>query len=301
MLTNEHAQRRQRGIGGSDVGAIAGLSPWKTALDVYFDKVEGSQQVENDAMHWGTVLEAPVADEYARVTGHKIRRVHQVLAHPEHPHILASLDRRIVAHPDGPGVLEIKTASRRSEDWGEPGTDAIPAYYALQCHQYLLVTGHAWADLAVLFLTERRFEIYHLTADPEIADWLIELERRFWTEHVVPRIPPEPATLSDLARRWPRDSGASLVATAEQIALAERMHAVRACIAELEAEKTQVEMALKQGMGEASALIGPVGKPLATWRTQGRSSFDIKALREAHPALAKQFTTQAENRVFRLK
>ena len=30
---------RRQGIGGSDVGAILGLDPWKGPLDVYVDKV----------------------------------------------------------------------------------------------------------------------------------------------------------------------------------------------------------------------------------------------------------------------
>ncbi|NEV64136.1 YqaJ viral recombinase family protein [Thiorhodococcus minor] len=301
MLTEAHAEARRRGIGGSDVAAIAGLSPWRSALDVYYDKTEGSPQEENDAMHWGSILEEPVAAEYARVTGHKIRRVNSVLEHPEHPFMLASLDRRIVAHPDGPGVLEIKTTLRRTDDWGEPGTDAVPDYYALQVHQYLTITGHTWADLAVLFLAERRFEIYRLGADPEISAWLIALERRFWTEHVEPRIPPEPQSLSDLARRYPKDSGGRIVADGELLAAHANLQQVREEIKGLESRKDALEVQLKQAMAEASELVGADGKPIATWKTQARKRLDTKALRAAHPEIVQQFTTQAESRVFRLK
>ena len=35
----EFLLERKKGIGGSDVAAIIGVSPWKTALGVYLDKV----------------------------------------------------------------------------------------------------------------------------------------------------------------------------------------------------------------------------------------------------------------------
>mgnify|MGYP003353102479 CR=1 FL=1 len=37
--TPEQLEKRRLGIGGSDVAAICGLNPYKTALDVYFEKV----------------------------------------------------------------------------------------------------------------------------------------------------------------------------------------------------------------------------------------------------------------------
>ena len=233
MLTEEHRAQRRRGIGGSDVAAIAGLSPWRTPLDVYLSKVEDVEQTETDAMRWGSILEAPIADEYARLTGNRIRRVNRVLAHPEHPFILASLDRQIVGHPAGPGALEIKTAGRCSDEWGEPLTDAVPAHYALQVHQYLLVTGWKWAELAVLFLSERRLAVYRIQADPEIQAWLIALERQFWEEHVEPRIPLEPQSLADLAKRYPKDTGTRVIAQPDVIEAVADLRQVKTRIKEL--------------------------------------------------------------------
>lgn len=37
---------RQTYLGGSDVAAVLGLSPYRTPLDVYLDKVDGSQPVD---------------------------------------------------------------------------------------------------------------------------------------------------------------------------------------------------------------------------------------------------------------
>ncbi len=47
---------RQQHITGTDVSAIAGCNPWKTALDVYADKVMGYVPADNTAMRMGRAL-----------------------------------------------------------------------------------------------------------------------------------------------------------------------------------------------------------------------------------------------------
>ena len=37
---------RTRGIGGSDIAAIMGISPWNTAYGVYQDKIQESMPVD---------------------------------------------------------------------------------------------------------------------------------------------------------------------------------------------------------------------------------------------------------------
>ena len=67
-LTDAQRAARRHGLGGSDVAAVLGLDPWRSPLDVYVDKVEGSQRTENAPMQWGNRLEAPIADAYAERT-----------------------------------------------------------------------------------------------------------------------------------------------------------------------------------------------------------------------------------------
>ncbi len=69
----------------------------------------------------GIELEPVLAQVYAKRTGYKVRRVNAVLQHPEQPFMLANLDREVVGHPDGPGILEIKTASYHSAPSGKKG------------------------------------------------------------------------------------------------------------------------------------------------------------------------------------
>src|SRR5690554_1892820 len=125
MDRRDWLQVRTRGIGGSDIAAIAGVSPWATPLSVYLDKIGGAPEKEGtEAMGWGTILEDVVAREYARRhPEYTIRRVNAVLQHPEVRYFIGNIDREIrrAGHP--PMLLEIKTTSawnagswRRSEE-----------------------------------------------------------------------------------------------------------------------------------------------------------------------------------------
>lgn len=58
-------KERQKGIGGSDVAAILGLSPWRTPYDVYLDKIgEAPKELTSQAAHFGTKLEAAKGGEF---------------------------------------------------------------------------------------------------------------------------------------------------------------------------------------------------------------------------------------------
>ena len=62
---------RRQGIGGSDVAAIMGLSPWRTALDVYKDKLTpiNLEEEPHDDLKRGIRAEKYILEEYAENTG----------------------------------------------------------------------------------------------------------------------------------------------------------------------------------------------------------------------------------------
>lgn len=268
---DEWLEARRSGIGGSDVPAILGLSPWKTPLDVYLDKIgESATDAVDDGpdtpIYWGNVLEDVVATEYARRTGHKIRRVNRQLVHPEIRIATANLDRMVVSTPAGPGVLECKTARAANDDWGEPGTDDVPDYYLAQVVHYLGVTGYRWADLAVLFLSDREFRIYHIERDDDLVSHLLESEQEWWREHVEARIPPAPMSVEDMKRLWPRDSGREVVSSRDIESACSELAGVKERLNVYEKRKGELEARIKGFMEDASVLVDPAGKPLATWK-----------------------------------
>lgn len=66
---------RKKGIGGSDAGAVCGLNPYRTAIQVYQDKIsEEIEELDNEAMRQGREFEDYVAKRFMEATGKKVRR-----------------------------------------------------------------------------------------------------------------------------------------------------------------------------------------------------------------------------------
>lgn len=62
MERSEWLDYRKKGIGGSDAGAICGLNPYRTAIQVYLDKTsDGTEDIDNEAMRQGRDFEEYVA------------------------------------------------------------------------------------------------------------------------------------------------------------------------------------------------------------------------------------------------
>lgn len=167
--------QRKKGIGGSDIAAIAGLSPWRSPMAVYLEKIgEIPDQEENELMYWGTRLEDIVADEFSLRTGLKVQRKNAILQHSEYPWMLANIDRRIVGQKVG---LECKTTSAYGKDnWAD---NKVPDMYQLQCQWYMAVTGYESWWIAVL-IGGNTFQYKEIKRDEEIINYLIKIGSDFW-------------------------------------------------------------------------------------------------------------------------
>ena len=75
LSSEEWLSYRRRGIGGSDAAAILGISPWRTARDLYYDKlnvVKADMDENWVALEMGHLLEDLVARIFAKKTGLRI-------------------------------------------------------------------------------------------------------------------------------------------------------------------------------------------------------------------------------------
>lgn len=136
---------RRRGIGGSDVSAIFGTSPFRTARDLYYDKLNIAS-VEDDEGNWvamemGHLLEPLVAKIFERKTGYRVYQIKKMFQHPQYPWMLADVDY-FVELPDGTtAILEIKTTNYNARDnWWMNGKETVPVYYESQGRHYMAVT-----------------------------------------------------------------------------------------------------------------------------------------------------------------
>lgn len=271
-------------IGGSRAAAVLGQVPeqWTpgSPLEAYLELIgELPEKPDNEAMRWGRILEEPVADRYAEVTGRKVRRETNELAHKDYPFLTAHLDRKVL-NCDPPRILEVKTGSVYAKDgWGEPGTDMVPIPYFIQGVHYLALTRAQFCDFAVL-LGGQDFRIYTIERDPELIDLHVGRLVKFWRDHVVPRIPPPPMVDTDWS--YVRSKGTALRATAEDVAMVRAYDAAAKVATAAEGAKKAARMALVKRLGENERLeLEGRLKPIC--KLSPVREVDIDRLRAEHP------------------
>ncbi len=302
MLTSEQLQARKQGIGGSDAAAIAGLSRWKTALDIYLEKLDLAEPENIDGLDrvlFGKLLEPIVAQEYERRTGKVCCIEPNTLIHPQYPWMFANIDRRIT---NDNAILECKTASAYSRDeWGESGSDQFPDEYLLQCAHYAIVCDVPKVELAVL-IGGQNFRVYGYQRNQKLENRLIEMEHDFWHNHILKKIPPEPKTPQQAAMLWPKDTADSVaVVTNEVEEIVYQLTNTKQQIKQLEEEEKKLQTYISAFMKDASVLADVSGKLLATWKAQTTNRFDSPSLKSTHPDLYEKFIKSTTNRIFRLK
>lgn len=134
LTQEEWLSYRRLGIGGSDVAAIMGISPFATSRDLYNDKI-GVEPVIEEESNWvalevGHRLEDLVAEIFSKKTGLEVFPVRIMFRHPLYPFMLADVDF-FVRMPDGSfAILECKTCNYNAKDKWADGN--IPDHYIYQ-------------------------------------------------------------------------------------------------------------------------------------------------------------------------
>ena len=128
-------------VGGSDVAAIFGVSPWTTPLELWMIKkgrMKPPAKSNANQLEMGHLLEPIAAHWYAKKTGNHVYEDTNLHQHADHPYALANFDRRFTRKSDGePGILECKSCTyHKADEWAD---DAIPLYYEFQLRFYLAV------------------------------------------------------------------------------------------------------------------------------------------------------------------
>ncbi|MBE7128126.1 YqaJ viral recombinase family protein [Bacillus mycoides] len=300
MAHEQWLAARKAGIGGSDASAIAGLNKWKSPISVYMDKIGESpeEDIQSEAAHFGNVLEEVVAQEFSTRTGLKVRKRNAILQHPKYPWMLANVDRLIIGEKVG---LECKTASEYlKKEWeGEE----VPTSYLIQCQHYMAVTGYEAWWIAVL-IGGNKFIYKKIERDEEVIQYLIDIEKDFWQNHVEKLEPPmfdgSDASTNLLNQMYPKgfeDNVLSLSNEAE--ILIEARNQIEAELKVLDIQKKEYENKLKAMLGEKAK--GATENYTVLWKSYSTNRFDSKRFKEEHPDLHKQYTKESNTRRFSIK
>ena len=299
MSREQWLELRRQGIGGSDAAAIVGLDRYRSAFDVYAEKIGlKPEQPDNEAMRQGRDLEQYVAERFMEATGKKVRRRNAMLQHPEYPFMTANIDRWVVGENAG---LECKTTSVLNRTKFSQGE--FPPNYYVQCVHYMAVTGAERWYLAVLVLN-KAFYVFTIERDEAEIQTLIDAEKDFWENHVLKQIPPAPdgtESTSELIKQLFPEARER-----EEIALYGHEDKIQQYL-ELDAqvkELTQKRDALKQELQLAmsDAEIGRAQGYVVEWKNQVRQTLDTQKLKKEQAEIYQKYLKPAQTvRMFKIK
>ena len=299
MPRDEWLELRRKGIGGSDAAAIVGLDRWRSAFDVYADKVGLKQEEpDNEAMRQGRDLEDYVAQRFMEATSKKVRRRNAILQHPEHTFMTANIDRWVVGENAG---LECKTTSvlnRAKFSQGE-----FPPNYYVQCMHYMAVTGAERWYLAVLVLN-KAFHVFTIERDEAEIQALIAAEKDFWENHVLKQIPPAPdgseATAEVIKQLFPEARERTEIVLFGYEDKIQQYLSLDAQVRELEQERDKIKQELQLALADSE--IGRAQGYIVEWKNQTRQTLDTQRLKKEQAEIYEKYLKPAQVvRMFKIK
>lgn len=297
MLTLKQRKERMTGIGGSDLGAICGFSKWANAVDIYHSKLELQEDIEqNRFIEWGNRLEPVICEKASEILGKSITKPLSLFRSEEYPFMIANLDGWI---EDERIVCEFKVADKWTEKlFGEPGSDYIPDNYLFQLAHYAIVMNASKCYLFVL-IGGNDFRQYTYERNPELEEQIIRIEQKFWENHVMKHIPPEPKTYDEAKAIWDASNDQSIVSE-DAANIHSNILQIRAKIAELEEQEDKHKADLCSIIGNASSVLSIDQTVLATWKNQESSRVDTARLKKEYPHIAKEVSKKTTSRVLRI-
>jgi predicted phage-related endonuclease len=207
-ITAEQREQRRQWVGASDVAAICGLDPYRSAYDVWIEKVHRTEDFKSEPADMGDWLEGPLLGWAESQVGYDVE-LERAYNHATLP-LAAHLDG-IVFPDDGPRVIEAKTAGlcnpmfRAAEAGWLP--DSPPERVIIQVHAQMMCVGDdcRTSYVAALVAGLGRM-LYTVDRNDEWCDGIARRVESFWREVEERRAPDDTPSL-DLCRRIVREPG----------------------------------------------------------------------------------------------
>lgn len=308
-------------VGGSDIAAIFGLSPWMTPLELWMAKkgrTKMAPKANFEQLEMGHLLEPIAAYWFERKSGNAVSEDTNLYQHADISYALANIDRSYTRAIDGePGVLECKSCTyHKAADWAD---GAIPVYYELQLRYYLAVMDMEYGAFSCVWGNNPESDIAmpEIVRDTAKEELIFErLDRWIWSlendkppsmDDVKPSL-----ALSSLARIYGAsrpglptiEFPAKYERPLRQIAmLQDKMHDCQTEIKnyEKEIEAHSVRIAEIMCEHEHGILNAGTDKLLIDFVTKTTRRPDSKALKEKYPAAYADVLKVSESRRLKVR
>ena len=299
---------RNKGIGGSDIGAICGVSPFSSARQIYLKKTgqydEATQQSSDSSerMLFGHLLEPIVANEFARRTGKILVEAGATFAHKDYSWMRANVDRLIVDENGVPyGILECKTTSEYNNDAWESGD--ILMSYIYQLNWYMHILDIKYGAFACLVGGNKFYHYEVFRNDDLINDVLVPKATEFWYDNVLALKEPELQAgdtdfANDTYSEVEKNSEITLTGDTEN-ELARVVFECKAKIKELEATMEEAQNRLKDRMQDHE--FGYCRDYTVRWAPRKQTRVDQDRLKKEFPDVYEKCKKEISFRVFTVK
>jgi putative phage-type endonuclease len=295
MLTKKQKEIRKNGIGGSDISAIAGISPFKTPLDIYLDKMTGIEdQPESNAIRFGNLFEDIIRKEYAKDHNVKVTKpnANHPKFHSEYKFAFANVDG-IINNKD---ILEIKTTNQfNSGLFGEEGTDEIPNYYLCQVAWYRNIYSADFCDIAVL-IGGQELKYFRYEKNEELENKLFNIAEHFWNNHILTQTPPEPQNYNDVLKLYPEQEQDALYLDSDLELLIADYQNLSKRKKTLENKLNELKKEISKKLGSAGSVLDDNNNKIVSFKKPKSSlKFDLDQFKEQHPDLYQRYLSEKEN------
>lgn len=273
-ITAAQLAARAEGIGASEVGAILGVDPYRSAWDVWAEKT-GKLEPETrttDAMDLGNELEPLLLKRCSLALGKPVVKTTGTFK-AANGIMFANLDGMVGRSARGSENVECKS-SMLPDGWGDAGTDQVPDRVLTQ-----VTTQMFCADSPLTHISRAdtrfglKFSLYLVTFNPELSRILEDRVCEFWRKYVLTDTPPpdSPPTL-EVAKRLRRTLGAVREVPVDLVrAVIDR----RASKLAAEKESKAADAALIAALGDAE--IGECALGSIEYREVSRKGYTVDA------------------------
>ena len=294
MSYEEWLAKRDESIGASESGAILGLNPWRTAVDVWIEKTNETQPLEDNLnMRLGRDLEPVIQKLFEEETNLKVRKDNKIRIDDEYNFITTNLDGVVIGEKV---PVEYKTMTK----WeGE-----IPDYYYCQIQHQMMVTNTPYCYFVVLVLgfSKQLIVEKYDRDDVFISNMRKELVH-FWNENVLNNVAPEIISVED-AKKVYKDVDPESILEADDVILnmLSEMDRFRHLKNKYDTRYKEMQKDVMVQMG-SKEMVEFNGISFVSWK-QAKNSlrFDSKQFKKDHPNLYITYSKEvAGSRRFNLK
>mgnify|MGYP001477650660 CR=1 FL=1 len=293
MITEKQIEKRKGHIGSSDMAAILGLDPFRTAYDVWIEKTGRLETpVSNSAMVRGRYLEDAILRWFETDFGKKIiKNQYRALKQADVP-VGVNLDA--IVKDEGRPVEAKSVGPYNQEKWGTPGTDEVPDRVIIQCAVQLLCVDSDLCYVPV-YLPYRDFNLFYVYRNKELEEIILEHAHEFWEKYVLTDTPPE-GVLPTLP--YIRNIRRTAKTISIPSSLFEAYDEVNNFLKEAEAKKEQIQAAILAAMGDAEEGVDEITGKRFVLSERSRTTIDVNALRKEQPDIAKKYEKKTTYKVF---